>query len=85
MFRDILVGSSEADENLTLVWQAVYVNRCQDGNIRGLHVLQGTENQEEGQNNLEDRFNAILFETAVQGKFFTVAGNVSKTVPLRVC
>ena len=80
MFRDILVGLSEADENLDAVWEAVYVNRCQDGNIRGLHVLQGDINQEENLYTLEERFNAILLQTGVQGKFLTVKGNVSKAV-----
>jgi nucleotide-binding universal stress UspA family protein len=80
LFRDILVGLSEADENLDAVWEAVFVNRCQDGNIRGLHVLQGADNQEENQKALESRFNAILLENRIQGKFLSVEGNVSKTV-----
>lgn len=80
MFRDILVGLSEADKNLDALWQALYVNRCKDGNIRGLHVLQGTENQEDSQKILEDRFNAILLKAGIRGKFLTVQGNISKTV-----
>jgi nucleotide-binding universal stress UspA family protein len=80
LFRDILVGLSEADENLDAVWEAVFVNRCQDGNIRGLHVLQGADNQEENQKALESRFNAILLENRIQGKFLSVEGNVSKMV-----
>lgn len=80
MFRDILVGLSEADENLDAVWQAVFVNRCQDGNIRGLHVLQGTENLELIQKALESRFYTILDEAGMRGKFLTVEGNISKTV-----
>jgi len=80
MFRDILVGLSEADENLDAVWEAIFVNRCQDGNIRGLHVLQGMENQEANQKILESRFYAILDETGMRGKFLTVEGNISKTV-----
>ena len=80
MFRDILVGLSEADENLDAVWEAVYANRCQDGNIRGLHVLQGELNQEESQKSLEEAFNAILLQTGIKGKFLTVKGNISKAV-----
>lgn len=80
LFRDILVGLSEADENLDAVWEAVFVNRCQNGNIRGLHVLQGLDTTEENQKALERRFYAIMNETGTPGKFITVTGNVSKTV-----
>ncbi len=80
LFRDILVGLSEADENLEAVRQAIFVNRCQDGNIRGLHVLQSSEKQSEIQKNLEDRFYAMLTQAGIRGKFLTVEGNVSKTV-----
>ena len=80
MFRDILVGLSEADENMEAVRQAVYVNRCLDGNIRGLHVVQGTESEQEFQQDLEGQFKTILEEAGVRGKFLTVEGNISKTV-----
>ncbi len=80
MFRDILVGLSEADENLDAVWEAVYANHCQDGNIRGLHVLQGEENPDESQKVLEEKFYAILLQTGIKGKFLTVKGNISNAV-----
>jgi nucleotide-binding universal stress UspA family protein len=83
MFRDILVGLSDADENLDAVWQAIFVNRCQDGNIRGLHVLQGIEAGEQNRKDLEDRFYAILDEARMRGKFLTVEGTVSKTVAIQ--
>jgi nucleotide-binding universal stress UspA family protein len=80
MFRDILVGLSEADENMEAVRQAIYINHCLDGNIRGLHVVQGTDIPHEFPKNLEDQFNAILMEAGVRGKFLTVEGSISKTV-----
>ncbi|MEA4811043.1 MAG: universal stress protein, partial [Anaerolineaceae bacterium] len=80
LFRDILVAISEADENLEAVWQAVFLNRCSGGNIRGLHVLQDGIDLPDLSESLKEKFNMIMTEAGMQGKFLEIEGSVSKTV-----
>lgn len=79
LIRDVLVALSDADPGLEALKQAILVNRCPDGNIRGLHIFPTDEAANtEKTNELQAKFDARLAEAGAQGKLLTIAGDVTR-------
>lgn len=81
LFRDILVGLSHSDVDLSAQKQAMMMNRCGDGSILGLHVKADSDlATPETEAELETTFYQQLNERQMKGRFIKVSGTVSKTL-----
>ena len=81
LFRDILVGLSHSDVDLSAQKQAMMMNRCGDGSILGLHVKADSDlATPEIEAELETTFYQQLNERQMKGRFIKVSGTVSKTL-----
>lgn len=78
LFRDILVGISHTDPDLVALQQAKLMNRCEEGNIVGLHVLSESDTASvETEAGLETSFYNSLHDNQMDGRFIMVPGSVS--------
>ncbi len=79
LFRDILVGIGEFDPEWIGLTQAMLVNRCPGGQIRGLHVSPTNNDQTPSESEqLQDEFNQRLSQAGMTGKFSVISGEVTR-------
>jgi hypothetical protein len=79
LFRDILVGVGGFDPNWIGLEQAMLMNRCAEGNIRGVYIASAeSEANLESSNQLRDEFSKRLEAAGMQGKLTITSGVISK-------
>ena len=79
MFRDILVGVGGFDPNWVGLEQAMLMNRCAEGNIRGVYIASAeSEANLESSDELRDEFSKRLEAAGMQGKLTITSGVISK-------
>ena len=75
LFQHVTVALSDDDPNWIALEQAVLVNRCQGGAIRGVHVERAdTQKPDEEIEDYKQRFDDRLLELGMSGKFFLRQG-----------
>jgi nucleotide-binding universal stress UspA family protein len=75
LFQHVTVALSEDDPDWIALEQAIFVNRCSGGAIRGVHVESaGTLKPEEEIDFFQKRFDDRLLEVGMSGKFFLRQG-----------
>ncbi|MFZ3071539.1 MAG: hypothetical protein WA110_10520 [Anaerolineaceae bacterium] len=81
LFRDILVAIGDDDTGWEALEQAILINRCPEGNIRGLHVINSSDSLDESMHRRsEDRFEKRLQEVGMQGRLLLVEGEITTMV-----
>ena len=75
LFQHVTVALNEDDPDWIALEQAIFVNRCPGGAIRGVHVeSSGEKKTEEEVDVYQQRFDQRLFEAGMTGKFFLRKG-----------
>ena len=75
LFRDILVAIGDHDETWNALEEAILINHCANGHIRGLHVIHPEDRiDEETHHKMEARFEQRLKEVGIEGKLLIVKG-----------
>lgn len=75
LFQHVTVALSDEDPDWIALEQAIFVNRCPGGAIRGVHVEhQGTQKPEAEIEGYQKRFDERLSEIGMSGKFFLRQG-----------
>ena len=81
LFRDILVAIGDHDETWNALEEAVLINHCANGHIRGLHVIHPEDClDEETHHQMEVRFEQRLKEVGIQGKLLIVKGDITSRI-----
>jgi nucleotide-binding universal stress UspA family protein len=79
MFRDILAGVGSFDPNWIGLEQAMLMNRCAEGNIRGVYIASAeSEANAESSEELRAEFSKRLEAAGLQGKLTITSGTVSR-------
>ncbi len=75
LFQHVTVALSDDDPDWIALEQAIYVNRCPGGAIRGVHVESPGEHEDLGDVDVfQKRFDQRLSEAGMSGKFFLREG-----------
>lgn len=75
LFQHVTVALNEDDPDWIALEQAIFVNRCPGGAIRGVHVESSGEKKTEDEVDVyQQRFDQRLFEAGMTGKFFLRKG-----------
>lgn len=75
LFQHVTVALSDDDPDWIALEQAIYVNRCPGGAIRGVHVERPGEHEDLGDVDVfQKRFDQRLSEAGMSGKFFLREG-----------
>ena len=75
LFQHVTVALNADDPDWIALEQAIFVNRCPGGAIRGVHVESpGGKKTEEEVNVYQQRFDQRLFQAGMTGKFFLRQG-----------
>ncbi len=78
LFRDILVALSDDDEAWLALEQAILINQCPEGNIRGLHVIDAKDKKSsETHTEMQQRFKNRLADAGMSGKLLMAEGDIS--------
>lgn len=81
LFRDILVAIGDHDNYWTALDQAILINRCQTGHVRGLHVINPSDTLDDAAHHLmETRFEQRLAQSGMSGKLLIVSGDITNKV-----
>ncbi len=78
LFRDILVAIGDHDDYWSALEQAILINRCPSGHVRGLHVISPSDLLgEEEHRKMEMRFEERLAAVGMGGKLLIVSGDIT--------
>lgn len=78
LFRDILVAIGDHDDYWSALEQAILINRCPSGHVRGLHVISPSDLLgEEEHRKMETRFEERLAAAGMGGKLLIVSGDIT--------
>lgn len=78
LFRDILVAIGDHDDYWSALEQAILLNRCPSGHVRGLHVISPSDLLgEEEHRKMETRFEERLAAAGMGGKLLIVSGDIT--------
>jgi len=78
LFRDILVAIGDHDDYWSALEQAILINRCPSGHVRGLHVISPSDLLgEEEHRKMEMRFEERLAAAGMGGKLLIVSGDIT--------
>lgn len=78
LFRDILVAIGDHDDYWSALEQAILINRCPSGHVRGLHVISPSDLLgEEEHRKMETRFEERLAAAGMVGKLLIVSGDIT--------
>ncbi|HNW94618.1 MAG TPA: universal stress protein [Anaerolineaceae bacterium] len=78
LFRDILVAIGDHDDYWKALEQAVLINLCQVGHVRGLHVISPSDTLDDTAHQMmELRFEKRLAEMGMSGKLLIVSGEIT--------
>ncbi|MGV8050728.1 MAG: hypothetical protein AB2L21_10385 [Anaerolineaceae bacterium] len=81
LFRDILVALGDNEESWGVIDQAIMIDHCSEGNIRGLHVVDPKDQRDESVHRaMQERFEKRLAETGHRGKLLIVEGDITTTI-----
>ena len=81
LFRDILVAIGDHDSYWNALEQAILINRCPTGNVRGLHVINPSDTVDEAAHQkMEQRFEQRLQEAGMSGKLLIISGDITTMV-----
>ena len=81
LFRDILVAIGDHDSYWNALEQAVLINRCPSGNVRGLHIINPSDTLDESAHSLmEKRFEERLHAAGMSGKLLIITGDITNKV-----
>jgi nucleotide-binding universal stress UspA family protein len=79
MFRDILVGVGGFDPDWVGLEQAILMNRCSEGNIRGVYIASAeTHVMTNSSEELRHEFHTRLDAVGMQGKLTITSGVITK-------
>jgi nucleotide-binding universal stress UspA family protein len=80
LFRDILVAINGLESGWDALEQAIRINRCGDGEIRGLHIINEDVTETEVLEGYKKRFAERLAQVGVKGKLAVAEGDISKVL-----
>lgn len=81
LFRDILVAIGDYDQSWNALEEAILINRCSSGHIRGLHVIAPEDKVDaETHQQMETRFEQRLKAAGIEGKLLAVAGDITQMI-----
>jgi nucleotide-binding universal stress UspA family protein len=81
LFRDILVAIGDHDETWNALEEAILINCCPNGHIRGLHVIHPEDrSDDETYHQMEARFTQRLEEVGIDGKLLFVKGDITSRI-----
>lgn len=79
LFQDILVALSDSDPDYVAMDQAVLINRCPNGSIRGVHVLGEGKSVDSAESQvLQKKFDDRLWESGMRGKLVYLEGDITR-------